>query len=59
VGTPMLKKPHISKVQVSSQKISGLKKTILSYFNNQIWQNQLMDDPHLDYIPKICEKKKD
>ncbi len=55
----MLKKPHISKVQVSSQKNSGLKKKILSYFNNQIWQNQLMDDPHLDYIPKICEKKKD
>ncbi len=54
----MLKKPHISKVQVSSQKISGLKKKILSYFNNQIWQNQLMDDPHLDYIPKYVKRKK-
>jgi hypothetical protein len=58
VGTPMLKKPHISKVQVSSQKNSGLKKKILSYFNNQIWQNQLMDDPHLDYIPKYVKRKK-
>jgi hypothetical protein len=48
--------PKNSKVQVGSQKY--VRFFCLSYFNNQIWLNQLMDDPHRDYITKYEKRKK-
>jgi hypothetical protein len=42
--------------QVGSQKYIRRLIFFFSYFNNQIWLNQIMHDCHLSYITKL-EKK--